>query len=416
MAMKIYKRKITDQIVKYLFTEDVVVLHGARQVGKTYILHWLKDYLQSQKKTVHYIDLEDSRLLAVLKSGVDNFLLYLEEEGFNLVDFQSTGDPLFVCIDEIQYLSDPSSFLKIVADHHKNIKLIVSGSSSFDIQAKFRDSLVGRTVDFEIYNLSFAEFLTFKEYKTDLSRIFTGKKKEELARLFQQFVLCGGYPKVVLTDDKEKKEKYIQQIINTYVRKDIRDLADVRDIDKFNKMLEVLAAQSGQILNVGELAGTCGMAKQTVERYLTILEKTYVIRRVRPYHKNIRSELFKSPKIFFYDSGLMQMLWLKTFSRTILGSIFETAVFAELVKLFGVESVLYWRTQKGHEIDFIVKQKDQAVPYEAKINFNRFRATAMNYFCDHYAVDARFCVSLEGVGQDKISIYPWEISFPAAIK
>ncbi|MBN1870921.1 MAG: ATP-binding protein [Candidatus Omnitrophica bacterium] len=407
--MKIYKRAIIDQIIKYLFTEDVIVLHGARQVGKTYILYWLKDYLGSQGKAVHYIDLEDSRLLTILNRGVDNFLHYLAEEGLNPADFQGAQNPLFVCIDEIQYLSDPSSFLKMTADHHKNIKLIVSGSSSFDIQTKFKDSLVGRTVDFEIHNLSFAEFLLFKEYKTDLSRIYTDKKREELAGLFKQFVLFGGYPKAVLTEDKEKKEKYIQQIIDTYVRKDIRDLAGVRDIDKFNKMLEALAAQSGQILNVIELAGTCGAAKQTIERYLNILEKTYVIRRVRPYHKNIRSELFKSPKIFFYDSGLMQMLWLKTFSQTILGGIFETAVFAELVKFFGVENVLYWRTQKGHEIDFIIKQKEKVIPYEVKMNFNRFRATAMKYFCDRYAVDARFCVSLEGVEQGKICIYPWEI-------
>ena len=410
MSRKIYKRQITDRIIKYLFTEDVIVLHGARQVGKTHILYWLKDYLQSQERTVHYIDLEDSRILAVLNGGIDSFLGYLAEEGFNPDDFTEARNPLFVFIDEIQYLSDPSSFLKIVADHHKKVKLIVSGSSSFDIQTKFKDSLVGRTVDFEIYNLSFAEFLMFQECPADFSKIFTDKKKEDFVRLFRKFVLFGGYPKVALTDDREKKEKYTQQIIDTYVRKDIRDMADVRDIDKFNKMLEMLAAQSGQILNITEVAGTCGIAKQTVEQYLNILEKTYVIRRVRPFHKNIRSELFKSPKIYFYDSGLMQMLWLKTFSRTILGNIFETAVFAELVKLFGMENVLYWRTQKGHEIDFILKQKNQVVPYEVKINFNRFRATAMRYFCGHYDVDARFCVSLEGVEQDEMCIYPWEIA------
>ena len=225
-----------------------------------------------------------------------------------------------------------------MADHHKHIKLIVSGSSSFAIKTKFRDTLVGRTVIFEIFTLSFREFLFFNQVHFEEGRVYTEKKADELREKFREYILFGGYPKIVLTPEVNKKEKYLQQIIDTYVKKDIRDLANVKDIDKFNKLLEALASQSGQLLNMRELSNTTRIAVQTIERYLFILENTYVLRVVRPFNRNIRSELFKQPKIYFYDSGMMQMLWLKGLQREILGQVFETSMFGELVKKYGREN------------------------------------------------------------------------------
>ncbi|MBU2233882.1 AAA family ATPase, partial [Patescibacteria group bacterium] len=167
MAKKIYKRIIVDEIKKYLFTDDIIVLHGARQVGKTYILHWLNKYLKTKNKITYYIDLEDSRFVAILDAGVEDFIKHLQEQGLEL------NKKIFVFIDEIQYLKNPSMFLKLIADHYKKIKLIISGSSSFEIKSKFKDSLVGRTVNFEIFNLSFNEFLLFKNYYFDSKKIFT---------------------------------------------------------------------------------------------------------------------------------------------------------------------------------------------------------------------------------------------------
>lgn len=129
------------------------------------------------------------------------------------------------------------------------------------------------------------------------------------------------------------------------MRKDIRDLAGVKDIDKYNRLLEALASQSGSLLNVDELANSARLAKQTVEKFLFIMENTYVIRLVRPFSRNIRTELFIQPKIFFHDTGLMQMLWLKGLQKELIGNVFETSIFSELVKRFGMESVRYWRTK-----------------------------------------------------------------------
>lgn len=405
MSQKIYKRKIVDELIKYLETDDIIVLHGARQVGKTYILYWLKDYLEKNGHQPYYIDLEDSRLVKTLNLGAGEFIIHLKEEGYWL-DGQKK---IYVFIDEIQYLENPSEFLKLVADHHKNIKLIVSGSSSFEIKGKFKDSLVGRTVNFEIFNLSFDEFLLFQNYHFNRNEKITGKKLDELKLFFENYVLYGGYPKIVLTDEIDLKAKYLQQIIDTYVKKDIRDLARVRDIEKFNKLVEALASQSGQLLNVAELSNTCGISKQTIEKYLFILENTYIIKLVRPFHKSIRSELFKIPKIFFYDSGLAQILWLKELPKEIIGSIFETAVYAELVKKYGREIVYYWRTKDKKEIDFIIKDKNRITPLEVKMNFASFKAGNIKYFMEKYKSKNYQVIGLKGEKKGTEYLYPWEL-------
>ncbi|MBU0722896.1 ATP-binding protein [Patescibacteria group bacterium] len=408
---KIFSRIIVKEIKKYLFADDIIVLHGARQVGKTSILNLLQNYLKEKKCPVYYIDLEDSRFVKILDSGVNEFIKHLEEEGYKATLEKKR---LFVFIDEIQYLSNPSQFLKLIADHHKNIKLIVSGSSSFDIKNKFKDSLVGITVNFEIFNLSFEEFLIFKNYYWNHKiKNVTEKKQNELREFFKEYVLYGGYPKIVLTPESEQKEKYLQQIIDTYIKKDIRDLADIKDITKFNKLLEVLSSQSGQLLNVAELANTCNIASQTVEKYLFILENIYIIKLVKPFHQNIRSELFKTPKIFFYDSGLAQMLWLKELQKEILGNIFETAIFSELVKKHGKDNIFYWRTKDKKEIDFILRIKNQIIPIEVKLHFTRFNPTAINYFNEKYKVKKLYC-AVYNKKDDKTNkkieqLYPWEI-------
>ncbi len=410
MKNTIYKRTITDEIVRYLFSDDIIVLHGARQTGKTFIIYWLRNYLKEKGESVYYIDLEDSRFVRILDAGVEEFIKHLREEGFDLPELNlNRRKKLFVCIDEIQYLANPSSFLKIAGDHYKNIKLIVSGSSSFEIKSKFKDSLVGRTVDFEIFNLSFKESLLFKGYSFDQGNIFTAKKIEELKILFKEYILYGGYPRIVLTRETKKKEKYLQQIIDTYVKKDIRDLAQIKDINKFNKLLEALAFQSGNLLNITELSNTSRIAKQTIEKYLFIMENTYIIKLVRPYSRNIRSELFKIPKIYFYDTGIMQMLWLKTLQREIIGNVFETGIFMELVKKYGKDYVFYWRTKDKKEIDFILKRKDRLLPIEVKLNFEQFNLTPISFFNRKYNINNYKVVGLRGEPKNSFHIYPWQV-------
>lgn len=401
----VYKRTVVDEIYRYMQTGDIIVLHGARQVGKTSILYYLLNQLKDQGETAYYIDLEDSRFVKILDAGTGEFLRHLKEEGL----LKETLKRVFVFIDEIQYLATPSSFLKLIADHHKQIKLIVSGSSSFAIKNKFKDSLVGRTVNFEIFNLSFREFLLFKHCPFEEEKVYTEKKIHELRSLFTEYVLYGGYPKIVMTPEIVMKEKYLQQIADTYVKKDIRDLAKVKDIDKFNRLLETLASQSGSQLNIAELSNTARLSKQTIENYLFIMENTYIIKLVRPFSRNLRSELFKQPKLYFYDTGLMQILWLKGLQKELIGNVFETGIFAELVKKYYKDTLFYWRTKDKKEIDFILKLRGLLLPVEVKLNFSWFNDSSIQYFMGHYGIDRYKVVGLNGKPENKYCVYPWDL-------
>ncbi len=392
------KRDIFTQILPFLGTDNVIVLHGARQVGKTHLMYYLENYLKDQKQPTHYIDLEDSRYLTILDEGVDSFLSYLRTAGFDLTMLSKNHQKLSVFIDEIQYLEHPSPFLKLIADHHKYLQLIVSGSSSFNLKSKFSDSLVGRTVNFEIYPLSFSEFCRFRQ-----SPALT-----PLSTTYQEFMAYGGYPKIVLADSLVLKEKYLQQIIDTYVKKDIADLGGVKDIKKFNNLLKILAAQSGQLLNVAQLGNTCDLASTTVRHYLAILEATYIIKLVTPFSTSAKVEVAKTPKIFFYDTGLLQMLWLQKLQTKAVGNLFETSIFTELVKKFGVENIYFWRNKNQNEIDFILQTPSGILPIEVKYNFDQFVLGKVAPFLTKYHLTNYLVAGLIGQKKSTHYLYPWE--------
>lgn len=401
--MKLYNRTVFAEIKKYLGDEIVIVLQGARQVGKTHILLLIQKHLESQKRDVFYFDLEYPDLLLDFNSGVHALLSTLQAKGIK------EKDEVFVLIDEIQHLDNPSSFIKIIADHHKNIKLIVSGSSSFEIGAKFTDSLVGRTVRFEIFPLSFEEFLHFKGKSYDLTHAKTSFVVSQLKQLYHEFVRFGGYPRIVLEGDEFKKKRFLLQIIDTYIRKDIRDLANVVDIKKFNDLLYVLASQSGGIVNIRSLSTQTHISYPTLKKYLFILEATFVIKLVKPYSKSPKVEISKNPKVYFHDTGLQSLLWLKDFQHTLLGPVFETNIFSELVKKYGKDFIYYWRTKNKVEVDFVLVRDNKVIPIEAKINFARFDGRAISSFCRRYKGNWWYVVGMEGKKENQHFVYGWEV-------
>ena len=402
-----FKRKKYYEIKLWLETDDIIVIHGSRQTGKTTLLKlFMQDFPENN---FEYFDLEDSRFLEICEQGYENVINYLRQKG--LLKQQKR---FYLLIDEIQYLQNPSSFLKLLHDHYPEIKLIVTGSSSFEIKSKFKDSLVGRTLNFELYPLDFEEFIVFKKRKYNLREYISSEIIiDDLDKLYREYIIYGGYPKIVLAETILMKEKYLQQIIDTYIKSDIRDLAKIRHIDKFNKLLRVLASQSGELLNINELSNTAKIAKQTVEQYLFILENTYIIQLVKPFSKNVRSELFKTPKIFFIDTGILNMLNLKYLPKEISGNTFETSVFSEFLKNIKKENINYWRTQDKKEIDFVIFQKNISSLFEVKINAHKFKKTPMKYFASKYKPQNMNCISLTGkLSENNLSIKnikPWDL-------
>lgn len=409
MQKNIIKRDILAELIRYLDSDDIVVLHGARQVGKTYLLYALQEHLEKKGEKTCFLDLEDVRNVDALNEGVDGLLTRIEDNGFNIAEFREGKRRLFVFIDEIQYLKSPSPLLKLTVDHHKYLKLIVSGSSSFDIKNKFSDSLVGRTVEFEIFNLSFREFLRFKNQHPNLSKINFDWELMDIRKLYLEYVSYGGYPEVVLGSTVEEKEKKLRQIIGTYVQKDVRDLANIHNIAKFNNLLKLLAEQSGQLINVTAVADILKSDSETIEKYISILENTYVVKLVRPFSHSARVEVSKMPKVFFYDTGLLQILLHGHLIKEFFGHVLETNIFSELVKKYGQEEIYFWRNRSQTEIDFIIEHRGNILPIEVKKNFRNFQTRSVSSFCKKYKVKDYKVVGLEGDKRDEHCIYPWEL-------
>ncbi|MCX6799552.1 MAG: ATP-binding protein, partial [Candidatus Falkowbacteria bacterium] len=359
------------------------------------------------KHTFFYFDLEKENFLELCNKGVDEIINYIKGRTVN----SSIKKKIFVFIDEIQYLDNPTGLLKLFYDHHKDdFKLIVSGSSSFAIKSKFKDSLVGRIIDLEVFGLSFKEFLDFKGLKYDLASD-SELINLELKSLYLEYALYGAYPQIVLTNNLELKEVYLKSIVEEYIYKDIRDLAEVKDLEKFNSLVKFLASQSGGLVNINELASTLSIARQTIAEYLFILESTYIIKLIHPFHKNIGSELSKMSKVYFEDLGILNLLRNRKLVSDIDGSVFENSVYAYLRRRFGVGDIFFWRTIGKKEVDFIING-EKIIPLEVKMAYQDKMMKNLVYFGEQYEVKKSYCVTMhkKECKINKIKqIYPWEI-------
>ena len=233
----------------------------------------------------------------------------------------------------------------------------------------------------------------------------------ELQTLYEEYVIFGGYPGIVLSETEDQKETRLKQIINAYVKKDIRDIAVIRHVGKFNDLLMLLARQSGSLINIAELSASLKLSKQTVEEYLFILESTYFIKTVRPFHRNIRSELTKMPKVYIEDSGMLNMLTNKTFSKTISGELFETSIFGQLRRNMPVTDIYFWRLIKGNEVDFILHfpAAKNLIPLEVKSLGLDKHLKQTELFKTKYECTLNYVCCLKKRTDDKRAIYPWDL-------
>lgn len=407
--MVFIKRKILLRISRFLEYKEAIVIYGARQVGKTTIMKMLIKQLKDNgipDKAVFYFDLEDLDMLNLCSQGVDFLIRYIDAR-------TSYKGKIYLFIDEIQYLDNASSFIKLMVDNHSNrFKLIASGSSVLGIKSKIKKSLVGRIVTFEVFGLDFEEFLWFRKKIFNLDKVADEKTEKELKQLFEEFIIFGTYPRIALISRIDDRRYCLKELIQTYIKRDIKDIGKIRNIMKFNNFLRILADQTGNLLNINELASSVGIARETVYDYLTLLEGTYIARRLAPFFRNLRSELTKMPKIYFEDSGVLNYLKYDDIVEKVSGQLFENSIYAELRKVVGLESLRYWRTQSKQEIDFVVEHRRQLFAFEVKKIYSGQKTTSLRYFSQKYPNSKSFVITLEKRREAKENIsvlYSWEI-------
>jgi hypothetical protein len=389
-------RTLLPTIVPFLEQENIILLTGARQTGKTSLLYLLMRHLLNHDispSQIVYFDLENIHDFNLLNS-LEDFNLFMEVLKDKGVDRQKR---VFVFIDEVQHLDNPSPFLKYLHDHYKpRLKFIVTGSSSLEIRKKFTDRLTGRVYRFVVKPLSFLEFLGFKNEKALAKALsvfnlrfwlsadrpeeafsnLPESQKRRLDDLVRDYMMFGGYPAVSLRENALIRQRDLQEIYSLYVRRDIRDIGEIDDVSGYNKLVSLLSLQVGNLVKEQELALSSGLSRPTVKKYLFLLENTYVLRLVSPYFTNKRTELTKTRKVFFEDVGLRNGV-VNDFNvvtqRTDGGAILENFVFSQLTKENDfAQKVRYWRNQAKNEVDFVWQENiNEPYPIEVKLKYPR---------------------------------------------
>ena len=361
----LYSRKILENINKWLFEKEIIILNGPRQIGKTSLLKLIKKQLLDQsvsKKNIFYLNLEELDILDDLNKNPENLLKYITD----------SDNKNYFFIDEIQYLDNPSNFLKHLYDKYSDkIKIITTGSSSLELKAQLQDSLVGRKVSFLIKALDFEEFLQFKKsdcvkylFQKDIPINIKNKFDEEL----NEYLVFGSMPAVVLQGDYELKQTMLREYVGTYINKDIRSIGKIENISQFNTVVKILSSQIGNLLNISELANTANIPRRKVEKYIELLEHTFVLNKIKSFHNNIRKQITKMPKIYFFDVGIRNAIlnnFLSMENRQDCGELFENFVFLELKNNLS-DDIFFYRTILKSEIDFIIEKVNAIELIEVK--------------------------------------------------
>jgi predicted AAA+ superfamily ATPase len=212
----------------------------------------------------------------------------------------------------------------------------------------------------------------------------------------------GGYPKVVLASNSTLKKEYLKQIYTTYIEKDIRDIGKIKELNKFNNMLKLLASQVWSLVNVSEFSNTLNIEQRTFNERVFLLDNTFVIKIISPFSTNMRWELTKMPKIYFVDNGIRNFC-IDDFEIT--GNSFENSFFNHINNSYYGEHINFYRTQDKKEIDFVIDR----IPYELKLSYNGKSLTALDYFYEKYNKTGTV-ITLTKSSNDKYTIlYPWEL-------
>ncbi len=369
---QLLNRKIIEAIYNQLSTGNIIILIGARQTGKTSILKLLIERLKKQAapKNIFYFDLEKPELIEIFSSH-HTCIRYLELKGADL------NQPIYLFIDEFQYIPEATKLFKIIHDSKEEIRIIASGSSALEIKRRLLEPLTGRKRIFYCHPLDFEEFLSFKK-AFDIKEIFLKLSLNDniapflsaFSSLYEEFLLFGAYPKIVLTESAEEKKAELNEIYNSYIGKDIRSFVDDEDIVRFNRLVSILASCNANLCNLHQLSNTADLSRRKVERYLFLLEQTFVIKLVQPFFINRQKEITKTPKIFFNDTGIVNSIsgdFNPVDYRRDRGAMVETAVYVEFLKNSSVgDRINYWRTRNQSEVDFIVKKEGRFLPIEVK--------------------------------------------------
>lgn len=369
--MKTLPRVLMDSILKDLKPNKVVLLLGARRTGKTSLL---KEIVQRAKFKKHLLlngeDIEVQRQLSQREIVHYRNLT----QGYDLL-----------IIDEAQKIPNIGMVLKLMVDEIKGIKILVTGSSMFDLKDKLGEPLTGRKKDFFLYPLAQLEY----------SQI---ENPIERSQLLSDKIIYGCYPELLQQRTHQQKRDYLRELVNSYLYKDILSMENLRNADKLTDLLKLIAWQIGKEVSLEELGRSLSISKNTAERYLDLLTKVFVVFKVQGYSKNLRKEVVKTKRWYFNDNGIRNAIitnFQPLSQRNDVGMLWENYLASERVKLQQYKNVhasnYFWRTHDKQEIDWVEDRDGKLFGYEFKWSSSKNRAKAPKAWREAYP-DAQFKV------------------------
>jgi len=351
-------RFIKDKLTTALKISPSVLLTGARQIGKSTLSLSLYD---------NYMTFDDGDLKLQVKENPKGFLRNIEKP---------------ICLDEIQKVPNILEYIKIDIDNQRvNGDFLLTGSANILDNQEVKETLAGRIIELPLYPFCVKE-KNKKDNNDLIKKLFDGDFKVIKYDYFDDLIfhiLNGGYPEIIKLKTPLEKSLWFSSYISTYIERDARDLAELRDIDSFIKFVNVMATRSGTILNKSNLSSDIGCTNKTVENYLGIISRIYQGFLVKPYFDNIGKQFTKSPKFFMGDTGVLNhFLKIKTKQELIdshyYGAIVETFIFNELLKHISfseeIVDIFHYRTSDKKEIDFIIKNGNKILAIEVKSSAN----------------------------------------------
>lgn len=300
-----YHRSLFSALKRHLREPQATVITGQRRVGKSTLLKALLEEVPGDNKI--YLDLEKMENRYIFKqSSVAEMEQYLEHLGVNIHSSCTIG------LDEIQLLPEAVSVIKYWYDTYA-VKFIITGSSSFYLKNRFSESLAGRKQIFELHPLSFDEFLVFQGVELHRLRRFARKPYSpgfynQYRKLYDDYILFGGFPEVVLANRKTTKIALLQDVLNAYIDLDIKLLSDYTLNDELYKLIRLLSARVGSKMDISKISSIAGINRNKVSHYLHLFEQTYFLTRITPFSRNTDREISQQPKYYFSDSGILNLL------------------------------------------------------------------------------------------------------------
>lgn len=342
------RRHLEKEINKYLFQKKAIIIYGARQVGKTTLVeHIIKDM--------------PGKALVLNGDEADVRELLSNPNPAKLTPV--IGDHKIIVIDEAQRIPETGLALKIIYDNFKDVQLIATGSSSFELARKVNEPMTGRKLEFFLHPFSFGEMVDHHGFLTE-------------KRLLEHRLIYGYYPDIAMNPGHEVR--FLKSLASSFLYKDLLTLEQIHKPVLLEKILKALALQTGNEVSFSELAQLLDSDRGTIEKYIDLLEKSYLIFRLNGLNRNLRNEIKKGKKIYFYDNGIRNAIlgnFLPLSSRVDAGALWENFLISERYKLLGDKDVdfkpWFWRTSQQQEIDYIEEREGKLYAFEFKWNVRK---------------------------------------------